>query len=118
MKRNIMSIVAVLAFAVLVAGVAYAHVDQNGWCNGNSGSKEMMGSQSGNMTGPSNGHMTGSYAEHMGPANEHMGPNAGHMGNASPGHMTARHDGNNRDFDCPGWDAGSKDSGKEVEESN
>ncbi len=107
MKRNMLSIVAVLAFALLVAGVAYAHVDQNRWCNGNSGSKEMMDSQRGNMMG-ANGHMMGSYAEHMGPANEN---NGGHMSGPSSGHMMARSEGKNQAFECPGWDAGSRDAG-------
>lgn len=118
MKRNMLSIVAVLAFAVLVAGVAYAHVDRNEWCAGNSGWNHMGSSHMENMMGSSNGHMMDPYAEHMGPANEHMGPNAGHMGGSSSDHMTARHDGKNRDFDCPGWDAGSEDAGSDVEESN
>ena len=112
MKRNVLSVVAVLAFALLVAGVAYGHVDRNAWCGGNSGWNHMGSSHRENMMGSSNGTMMGPEAEHMGPANEHMGPDAGHMGGSVPGHMTARHDGKNGDFNCPGWDTRSK-----VEES-
>lgn len=36
-----LSLFAVLAFAVLVAGVAYAHVDRNEWCTGNTGWSHM-----------------------------------------------------------------------------
>ena len=118
MKRNMLSIVAVLVFAVLVAGVAYAHGNQGNWCTGDSGWNHMGASHMGNMMGSSSGHMMGSYAEHMGPADEHMGPNAGHMGPSSPDRMTARHDGKNRDFDCPGWDAGDKNAGSDVEQGN
>ena len=113
MNTKLLSVVAVLAFAALVAGVAYAHVDQNGWCNGNSGSKEMMGSQRGNMMGSSNGHMMNSCAEPMSSADRQMSaPHAGHMSGPSSGHMMARNEGKNRTFECPGWDSGNK-----VEES-
>jgi len=118
MKRNMLPIIAVLVFGVLVAGVAYAHVDRNEWCAGNSGGNHMGNSHMENMMGSSNGHMMGPDAEQMGPANKNMGPNADHMGGSSPGHMTARHDGKNRDFDCPGWDDGSRDAGNMDEENN
>ncbi|HSL98691.1 MAG TPA: hypothetical protein VK944_01005 [Candidatus Limnocylindria bacterium] len=49
MKKRWISIVAVMVFAVLVAGAAYAHLDRNEWCAGNSGWSHMMGSSMGHM---------------------------------------------------------------------
>jgi len=88
MKKRWISIVVVLVFAVLVAGVAYAYVDHKGWCTGNTGRSDMMGSSMGNMMGSSQGHMTG----------------------PSTGHMMARNDGKDQSYDCPGWDTGNQDT--------
>jgi hypothetical protein len=124
MKRNRLLLVGVLAFTVLVAGVAFAHVNQDSWCTGDSGWRDTMNSHMGNTMGPGMGYMMGpdygrmgSYAEHMGSG--HMGPYEDHMGSSSPSHMTARHDGKNGDFDCPGWDTGrkSKDTGSKSNET-
>lgn len=103
MKKRWISIAAVAAFAVLVAGAAYAHVDRSEWCTGNSGMSHRMGSASGHMMGPGAGH--------MGPTNGRMSANTGHMGGSSSDHMAARHDGEIRNFDCPGPDAGSTGEG-------
>jgi len=81
MKKRWISIVAVMAFAVLVAGAAYAYVDHNGWCTGNTGRSDMMGSSMGNMMG------------------------------SSTGHMTARHNVDDQSYKCPGWEPGNQDTG-------
>lgn len=117
MKRNVFSVVAVLAFAVLVAGVAYAHGNQGSWCPGDSGWRDTMNSHMGYTMGPGMGYMMGPGSGQMGPGYGHMGPYPGHMGGSSPDHRTARHDGKNGNFDCPGWDAGSRDTGSKAEES-
>jgi hypothetical protein len=96
MKRKMLSVVAVLAFAPLAAGAAYAHVDKNGWCTGNSGWSHMMGSSMGKMMGSSTGQMTG----------------------PSTGHMMARHDGKDQSNDCPGWNTGNRGSGIQESGSN
>jgi hypothetical protein len=115
MKRNRLLLVGVLVFTVVVAGVAYAHVNQGSWCAGDSGWRDTMNSHMGSMMGPGMGTMMGPGSGHMGSSAEnmgsgHMGPYAGHMGGSSTGHMTARHDGKNGNFDCPGWDNGNKDN--------
>lgn len=107
MKKRRISIVAVVVFAVLVAGAAYAHMDRNEWCNGNWGGSPMMGSSSGHMMGPN--------AEHMGPANGRMSAYAGHMGSPSPDHMAARRDGESRNYDCPASYDGRRDAGGKSE---
>jgi hypothetical protein len=125
MKRNMLSVFTVLVFAVLVAGVAYAHENQDNWCTGDTGWNHMGDSNMGNMMGSYDGHMMGSSQGHM------MDSSRGHMAGPSAGHMTARHDGKDQSYDCPGWDTGSKrkdtgsksnepgnkDSGSKVEES-
>jgi len=81
MKRKMLSIVAVVAFAALVAGAAFAYVGHNGWCTGNTGRSDMMGSSMGNMM------------------------------DSSTGHMTARHNVDDQSYKCPGWDTGNQDTG-------
>lgn len=70
----------------------------------------MMGSYDGHMMGPYGGQMGSGFGQ-MGPGYGHMGPYAGHMGGSTTGHMTARHDGKNGNFDCPGWDTGNQNTG-------
>jgi hypothetical protein len=113
MKWKALSIGAVLVFTVLVVGVAYAHMDHNGWCTGNTGRSDMMDSSNGHMMSSSQGHMMGSSQGEM------MDSSQGHMAGPSAEHMTARHDGKDQSYDCPGWDTGSKskDTGSRSNES-
>ena len=105
MKKRWISIVAVMVFAVLVAGAAYAYVDHNGWCTGNTGRSDMMGSSMGNMMGSPTGPMMGSSTGNM------MSSSQGHMTGPSMGHMTARNDGKDQSYNCPGRDTGNQDTG-------